>query len=132
MTRYRVPVAALGASLLLMFGAPVGCSGDTPASSSAQNLDTRCGQQVCGLGSECCDESCGVCRRSGVCEEMCVIGRCTAQRATATGDCEQVLGVRWTGRGCEALVGCECSGEECGSLYGSLEACESYNSACSE
>ncbi|MCB9588973.1 MAG: hypothetical protein H6718_26410 [Polyangiaceae bacterium] len=90
---------------------------------------TRCGQLPC--DGECCDEACSVCMRSGdVCEEMCVIGRCSGLVAQAVGECNDSLGFRWTGSGCEELIGCTCEGTHCFALYASLDACESYNAEC--
>lgn len=61
---------------------------------------------------------------------MCILGRCTAQRARGVGDCDESLGVRWNGAGCEELRGCECEGEECDSLYASVASCETLNEEC--
>lgn len=119
----RIGVWGLGCLLCLALGA---CTSGTD--NGAQ--EGRCGQLPC--AGECCDDGCSVCmpHGSGICEEMCVFPRCNPMGATATGDCAESLGVRWTGSGCEELSGCACEGPHCYALYDSIEACEANNVEC--
>ncbi len=113
------------ASLAVAIGLTAGCSAETSAAD-----DGRCGQVMCSAGSTCCDADCGVCTTTGVCEEMCVIGRCTGQLAQGDGASPRVLGIKWNGSGCQEVIGESCDGQSCRSLYRSLAECESYNEPC--
>jgi hypothetical protein len=57
---------------------------------------------------------------------------CAAEtaRGEGTGDCETLVGVRWTGQSCEPLWGCECVGADCDDLAPSYEECAMAHAEC--
>ncbi|HBU47730.1 MAG TPA: hypothetical protein DEB46_05410 [Myxococcales bacterium] len=73
-----------------------------------------CDEQLC--GDYRCDPHLGETTNS--CPMDCrLFGRCLGSLAWPVGDCDDFLGTRWTGTGCEPVYGCACEGPECEQLY---------------
>lgn len=47
------------------------------------------------------------------------------------GDCNSLLGYRWTTGGCDSVLGCSCSGSGCDSLYADKDKCVEDHAHCS-
>ncbi|MBX3130611.1 MAG: hypothetical protein KF718_28085 [Polyangiaceae bacterium] len=90
-----------------------------------------CGSVTCGVGQECCNASCGICvDPGGACIQVECSDACEGQNARAMGQCDMMLGYRWTGETCEPLGGCSCAGSDCPSLFASLEDCQKAYAQC--
>lgn len=114
---------------------PPGCMPDPSAGTccALRCERERCGRELCPMGYECCNESCGICAAPGAaCIDIACEPDCSPMDAAGVGACDMAFGVAWDGTSCVTVSGCECTGRDCENLFDAPADCARVFAACSE